>query len=607
MFVNKFVFWKKQNMKRHWLKYLYAFSTFFCCVWTVEQMGYWNITYSVGMACSVVCVISALCSHDETDRINRVFDRPWKKLLQILLELYGTFAMVGVYFLPSSIESETKYPAWIFFCVAFFWMHPIMKCLIAFLIKTGDAASFVPQKAELKTRLILMGIVLLPCMLSLIAFNPAITSPDSAGCFLTARRIWQPDFSMIDWQPPFYHFILYLLLQICDSVSFLIVCQCVCFAAVFVDGILFLYQCGFSKKALGIFYLFIALGTSNIIQLVTLWKDIPYMISLMWLTLLLMKRVMLSNQYADKLSWYIQFVPAVIFTAFFRQNGILPAVAVVVLLPIITKFSKKTVATSLLCVLLMVTVKGPLYQSMNVTPAPQLKFFSLSNDIMYSYYMGGSMSEEAMTLINKITENDPGDSADHPKWDPYWVLYNYHEPSGYSIPEFLKLYIHNFLENPKLAVKAVLTRNSVIWSLVRPTDENPSCICYLSEYRGEEGEDPNPDLYPARKENVLTDKLKTLYSYSTMPIFFLFYWRTGIYNLLLICMVVMMICGRGEKKIWGLIPFVPIFANLAALFISSGWTDYRYFWPSMSISLFLLFYFSFEWRKYNKSPECSEN
>lgn len=588
------------------LKYLYAILTFFCCVWTVEQMGYWNISLSVSMVCSAVCVISALHSHDETDRINGVFDRPWKKLLQILLELYGTFAMVGVYFLPSSVASETKYPAWIFFCVAFLWMHPIMKCLFAFLIKTEDVLSSLPQKAGFKTRFILMGIVLLPCMLSLIAFNPAITSPDSMGLFLNAHQIWQPDFSMSDWHPPFYVFVLRLLLYLYDSVSFLIICQCIFFTAVFVDGILFLYQCGFSKKALGIFYLFIALGTSNIIQLVTLWKDIPYMISLMWLTLLLMKRVMLSNQYADKLSWYIQFVPAVIFTAFFRQNGILPAVAVIVLLPIVTKFSKKTVAASLLCALLMITVKGPLYQSMNVTSAPQLKFFSLSNDIMYSYYMGGSVSEEAMTLINKITENDPGDSVDHPKWDPYWVLYNNNEPSGYSISEFLKLYIHNFLENPKLTVKAVLTRNSVMWSLVRPVDEHPGCICYLSEYRGEEGEAPDPDLYPARKENVLTNKLTTLYSYSTMPVFFPFYWRTGIYNLLLICMVVLILCGRSEKKIWDLTPFVPIFANLAALFISSGWTDYRYFWPSMTISLFLLFYFSFERRKCNKSLESPE-
>ena len=45
------------------------------------------------MVCGLLCVISVLRSGAGADRIKKVFDRPWKKILQALLEMYGTFAM----------------------------------------------------------------------------------------------------------------------------------------------------------------------------------------------------------------------------------------------------------------------------------------------------------------------------------------------------------------------------------------------------------------------------------------------------------------------------------------------------------------------------------
>lgn len=582
MFAVDSILREKPGVGKRWLKVIYAVAALVCCYLTLEPLA-GHISRSIRMVCGLLCVISVLRSGAGADRIKKVFDRPWKKILQALLEMYGTFAMVGMYVLPSGIEPDVKYPAWFFFILAFFWMHPVMKCFIAFLIKTGDTVSVERHETGLKARFLLMGIVLLPCMVFLAAFNPAITTSDSVYCFEAAHQLWQPDFSMQDWQPPFYVFVLNLLLKICDSITFLIVLQCVCFAIVFVDGILFFYYCGFSKKVLGLFYLFIVFGVSNIIQLVTLWKDIPYMVSIMWLTLLLMKFVMMPGKYAGNTGWYIQFVIAVIFTAFFRQNGILPALAVIILLPVVTKFSKKAVTACILCILLMAAVKGPLYRFMNVIPHPPLKFFSLSNDIMYSYYMGDSVSEEAMELINKITDDVPDDFA----YNPYWVNYNPDEPDGYSVMEFLKLYMKNFFEHPRMAVKAVLTRNSVIWSIVKPVDEVAGCVNCLLDHPSH-----SPDLFPRRAENQLTHILEDFCKWFTeRMILYPFYWRTGIYNLLIVCMAVITFCTEAGKKLWNLMPYVPISVNLAALFISSGWTDYRYFWPAMTISLFLFFYF----------------
>lgn len=571
--------WFKEKGK--WMHYIYIGMALICCYMTLSQLSA-QISKSVRILCYILCLISGMKIKNSVRGIAQIFDTPFKKILYIMLAIYGTFAVTGMYFISVNVSYMIQYPALLYFMLSFVWVYPIVQNEISLLVKTGEKIHVEQCGVRFGKRVILMGILMCPCILFLIAFNPAITSPDSEYCFMAAHQLWQPGFSMMDWHPPFYVFVLNILIKICDSVSFVIVLQCLCFAAVFVDGILFLYQCGVPKKPLFIFYCFISFGISNVIQLVTLWKDIPYMISIMWLTILLIKFVMRQHRYETDSGWHIQFVVAVVFTAFFRQNGILPAVLVIILFPIVTKLTKKKAVSCMLCVLLIACIKGPLYQSMNVTSQPQLKFFSLANDIMYSYYYGGTVSEEALGLINKITENDP---EHYTQYNPFWVNYNPNEPKDYSVGEFLRIYFQNVWQNPKLAVKAVMTRNTDIWSIVRPYEEPQSCVNYLDEKR-------TLEVYPCRSSNILTHKLTVLCeALADNSLFYIFYWRTGIYNLIIIYMAVITWCIHKERRLFYILPFVPVLANLAALFISSGWTDYRYFWPGMTISLFLLFYF----------------
>lgn len=580
---------EKVQENRKFMRAAYGLAALFCCYLTLQPLS-GEISGGIRFLCYFCCIFSSVKMSSARNRTRSVFDKPWKKILQIALEVYGTFAIVGMYFLYGGITCEIRYPGLLYFVFALFWIHPVMQGFLALLIKMGDTVSIVEHTVRLRARLLLIGMVLLPCLLFLAAFNPAITTQDSYDCLQAVQHLWQSDALITDWHPPFYLFVLHLLLQIFDSITFLIIVQCTYFAVVFVDGILFLYQCGFSEKILGLFYAFITLGISNIIQLVSLYKDAPYMISLMWLTVLLMKFTMQHEKYQEKKGWYLQFIAAAVLTAFFRQNGILPALAVIILLPFITKFTPKIIGTSIVCMLLMITVKGPLYRSMNVVPQPQLKFFAMANDIMYSYYIGDKdVSDDAMTMINAITGDDPDNFVADFTYSPYWVFYNGGEPRDYSVTAFVKMYVKNFLRHPKMAVMPVLTRNSVIWSIVKPAGEHAGDICVLTDYH-----EQIPDLYPHRTDTIFTPVLTRLcYWFTNRKILYPFYWRTGIYNLLIICMSVTALCFQQKRKLMHFIPYVPILGNLAALAISSGWSDYRYFWPSMTISLFLLFYFLF--------------
>lgn len=555
-----------------------------CCLTTIQLSG--QISESLRILCYILLFFSFSGWKGRLGRVYLIFYKKWHRCVLFLLEIYSTFAVTGMYILDSSVEYEMRYPDILYMVLSYVWIRPVVILIMDTLLSINkEGIQKKDSKETIYTRIILICVILLPCAVFLIGFNPAITSPDSEYCWDLARRIGAPDLYIDNWQPPFYVFILSLFIRVCDSVTFVIAAQCIFYAVIFVDGILFFYKIGISKRILAFIYCFTAFGISNIVQLITLWKDIPYLTSMMWLTILLMKYILDREQYANKKGWYIQMIIALIFTAMFRQNGILPALGVIVLLPLIVGEYKKMIMVSIISIGCLLFIKYPLYDAMHVKEVPQLKFFSLANDIMYSYYQGDSVSEEAMEIVNKVTSNDP----DHYEYSAYYVKYNNEEPTGYTAAEFIRIYIENMIRNPRDTCMAILMRNSDVWSIARPADEVPGCVNYLGEFN------TSPEkLYPFRQTNFLTAAFTKLCGWVTNnSVLFILYWRTGIYNLMILFMIIILMIKRGKyRRFLYILPFLPVCMSILALVISSGWSDYRYFWPGMTISLLLFCYFN---------------
>lgn len=70
---------------------------------------------------------------------------------------------------------------------------------------------------------------------------------------------------------------------------------------------------------------------------------------------------------------------------------------------------------------------------------------------------------------------------------------------------------------------------------------------------------------------------------------FLVYWRTSLYlTISLIEISILM----GKKIKWKyILPFLPMILNYLTLVVSSGWPDYRYYWPCACIGTFLSMYY----------------
>ena len=152
----------------------------------------------------------------------------------------------------------------------------------------------------------------------------------------------------------------------------------------------------------------------------------------------------------------------------------------------------------------------------------------------------------------------------------------------------MKIYLENALRNPRDSIMAVLIRSSNIWSIVKPYDEVAGSVNYTGECISY-----TENVYPYRKVNRITVFLTDICRAVTgNSVLYVIYWRTGIYNILIFSMLGIILIKIGIKDlIFYIMPFIPIVCNLFALFITSGWPEYRYFWPSMTISLLLLCYF----------------
>ncbi len=417
----------------------------------------------------------------------------------------------------------------------------------------------------------------------LYAFNPAITSTDPQGLYTQAMEVGTPGFTMRDWQPPMYVFIIAGLQKIWDDITFMVILQMIFFWLVMVDAILYFYKMGAPKWILGLAYLYMAFGYSNQIQLVTFWKDISFGTALVWLTLLLVKVIKDPGPYTKKWYFYIELFTALFFVAFLRQNGILAVGALIILLPLFFR-KRGYIIVSILMFMTLVIVKGPIYKANNIIPQPSLKYFAMTNDLLKLYFEGYDLDDETIRLCERVIDAEA--YRENVTYSTYWNDYFHADLSDVTVPRFIRLYIRNLIKHPKAVIRAFLERTQIIWSVTKNDAEITSCIHYVEEMNTIE-----PESYPHRIDNLLTGILTNMVlSLKQNKTIYIFFWRPGIYNLFIILSTMILLIDLRKRGMAVLFPAIPIVLNVFALFVSSGWSDYRYHWPSVLVSWIIVSY-----------------
>ena len=529
--------------------------------------------------CSILILLTFISTKryaGNQKNIHGVFTKKKYMILFFMLYIIYCMGIYGYWFLEDHYLSVSIVENILLILASSSWVYLIyVQCISIALDYSKHKCSNRESGMTKKNQVILFCVLMVNYIVWIYAFNPCITTPDSHSIFdlIHSTGIY----GMVDWHPPFYVMVVSLLLNIWDSVTFIVLLQCLIYSFLLVRIANYLYKEGLNVS--GIIFVIFILGFlfSNTIQLVTFWRDIPYMMSLLWLTYCLV-RIIRGEQ---KKVLLVELCISIIFVSLFRQNGVLPAamIAIVIVCFAIRNKKKALIIPIIIAMATFGIIRGPIYNAYNIKPAPNLKFFALANDIMGVYYSVEDPEDEIKEMANDITNNNP-EGWEH---NPYYTKCNGSSLLNYSIPRFVSVYIKTFFNHPIELCREFLRRNSVLWSVVKPEEEVAGCVNTLVDFHREEEAEY---MYPRRTINAATGALTAISRNLTEnKLLYIFTWRTSIY---LIAILTLAYVAMIQRKYRLLIPIIPLLSNTFSLLLGSGWPDYRYYWPTEILAVFLI-------------------
>ena len=494
----------------------------------------------------------------------------------VVLNLYAAFSLVGNRLFLYPINKTVTVGDFFIYVVAVLWFAPILFSGIFFYEKIRPQVYRCSGKGTLRFGILITFALLVPSIFALYAFNPGISSYDSIACLAEyAHNIW----NMQDWHPPFYVMLLQGIIALWDSTYAVIFAQFIFWTFALLELFLFLRRRGWSEGGLLVIAIMMGSNAGNFLHLCSIWKDIPYAISLLWLSVLIGKITLESDYYRDKKYVYIELVIALVFTCLLRQNGIIPYILTAGLLGIVLHKNRRIVFSVSISFLVIVLIKGPVYDYIGVQKANSGgMYIGLGQDILGVYYAGGDLSEETMEIVNGLTDNNTGEF----EYTPYYAKSSY--DLDIKMTDFIKEYLITFIRNPVMMTRVILCRQDALWGIYDGEYAFVGCVNYHETMEGNAGW---ARYYPERIENYYTAKMSKLTEYSALnPLLRILEWRAGLPLLLVFIAVFCMM--RKQADIKNYLVLVPLFGQSLSLVLSTGWSDFRYYWPVNLISVFII-------------------
>lgn len=490
------------------------------------------------------------------------------KLVFLLVAVYVTFAATGTsIFFETGIFDLSLHNISSFLLVCF-WILPFVAVFLRFVaILEKDVFLRESNSQWLQLWFLLFFIQLISGLVYLVAYYPANMSPDSIDQWAQAMGT-EP---MSDWHPAFHTFINMIILSIYNSPAAIALFQII-FSAVIVSSFLtLLHRNGLPRKWIIAFVIIFSLLPNNGVNLVTLWKDIPFTISLLWLTLSL-ARIKLFGDKALTFLNHLSLIGALVCVSLFRHNGIVPFAFTVLFLLIIGLRNKnyKVLVSILSSIILIFVIKGSIDSHYNVIPNPDgLKLVAPIHGVASVINYGGSLTNESQDLMKELMPieewkrlYDPY-TANSYMFDNEYNLVN--KLSNYDTINILKIYLDTLYRNPSLVVNDRLAGINLIWDITQPE------LAYNNRFSNIVMEN---DLGIERKDNFMTKLMDSIlilsYKYKILDSVL---WRGGIYSV--ICVILLLTIVM--RKRWSDLPiWIPFLGNILSLLLSMSWQDYRY-------------------------------
>ncbi len=559
---------------------LHALASF-----VVLEYGALSLDHFTKLLLLTACFFSMLCFEKSKDYVACLFPSAKNRFLLYFTYVYAAFSLFGQRLLLYPLNSNVSINSLLCFMVSILWFVPLINALFYCLGKSLLLFSAKQQKLKTGTFVaICLSVLILPLLINLIAYNPGISTVDSHTTMIVNAK---NPYGMVDWHPAIYSLMLYGIQMIWDSTYAVILLHILLWCCVVLEMLLFLRQKGLKDSILLGLVFFLGWNPANYLHILTLWKDIPYTLFLLWLSVLLSK--LTFNTENKKLSrwFYLKLIIALLGVYFFRKNGIVPAALCSVTILLIYYKNKAMLLSFIAIISVILLIQGPLYTHYQVQDPRKMEkykggvYIGLGQDILGTYYAGGEVSEDTLKMIDIMTNK-----AIHThEFNLTYAQQSY--DLDVSTIDFIKNYLDTFLKNPILMTKAIIGRQDAAWNIL-PGYETQ---LVLTGYSGTaEWYADWKSYYPIRINNIITSLMDDIHNRisPSKELLNIFIWRSGLFSLLGLIASVFILSKKGIHKKTVLL-FTPAFGQFLSLVLSTGWADFRYYWPLNLLNLYLIF------------------
>lgn len=311
----------------------------------------------------------------------------------------------------------------------------------------------------------------LPCVavwtVYLLAIWPGSMTADSL--YQWRQALLETPFN--DHHPVFHTLTIWLTIQFWTSPAAVVLTQILALAALTGAGLAMTQGMGAPRGVVWLTSFIFAFAIPNGFMVVTIWKDIPYSLGVLALTLLVLKIVTSNGIWLHGRRTWIVLGLAAAFVALIRHNG--PPAAfgtLIVLLLVYRRHWRPLVAALVLSILLWTGVRGPVYDILQVQRQVQnLGGFLFYHQLVAHLVAGTPLEEDEQEFLFKA--NPRGRDIPYScrtvypnVWDPKLNM-----GALWANPrEVIRLWIVLNLRAPMVALRHIGCNSSFIWRIMKP-------------------------------------------------------------------------------------------------------------------------------------------
>lgn len=339
-----------------------------------------------------------------------------------------------------------------------------------------------------------------------------------------------------------------------NAVALYTVVQMIINAFIFTKIIKFMYDRGVNKTLVFLIFLFLSLCPLYGFYSVTLWRDILFGCSFVLLFISLYEFV--ENGYKFTKFNLVNYVIAILFLLFFRNNGIYVFIFFLPFLLLFVRKRRQVFAIShILVIVLYFVIKGPVFDYFGVSKSITSEAYSIPlQQIARVVSLDLDINKKDYKYLSSIIDvEEAGDNYLPYISDPVKRMVDSKKLSKTKV-EFFKVWFNIFLKHPRVYVEAYLCQTLGYWY--------PDVV-YMST-GGESKSIFGDDVYTT----PILKKYTKIVNYTTsreLPLSNLIWSLGGMF--ILYTFAIMLLIYKKEYKY--LLPYIPIFCLWLSLVVAS--------------------------------------